>query len=681
MPYPYPQGQGDPNEYFDDSGYWGGMPAQRSNYFDVGGIDYENDYQYPGFEGPGGVPWYDDARLRREEVLRNLPDGDRVRRSSGNGDTPPVISGGGDDGGGGGPEIFNPAPYELELRAMHERYLVERLRQLEIPEMRMRSEAERKRLALDSAVQWAQLTGVVSDPRVFQNIQNYLSYESEDYSKEPDGEGGGEGGGEGAEEKYNTPNGPKTLAEMEAELRDAGWQGGEDIAEAYARTTEGEVAPIEGGEGAGPQIDPSTQRALDKVGQIFKEQYGREMTEDEGLNWLSNMAKKEAGTLDPSQERPWDSAANLLPRGFEKYIRGGKWDRGTGTWTPPLETPIGQPPGGGIPGQPRYTIPGAEQAVNQRGGVAGSLAQMGLDPMQAQAIAAGMPNFQQGQVPTLEFQNLANDPRSLAQALTLGGYSRDQIDQIFQNTSLYRQMLPSQQRGDYQALPVGEGRRLSDGHILPVGPVSPPQGQYPPISTPEPVPPMYGVNPPGSPPNYTGIGPPGWNPEGPGAPGLRGSVDNGNYATIEQGFGPGYYQRPHQSIDDNIHGQMMPGYEVGIGPPNLNPHPLGGGPVGIGPPSLNPHPLRPSPPSNNMPLPPGQQLPMPSPPQASAQNPFSRGSRLPVRQTLRQLKYDPNAIQGISGMASFYGKDPQQLFGEFIQSAPQGGRNPLTRFA
>ena len=250
-------------------------------------------------------------------------------------------------------------------------------------------------------------------------------------------------------------------------------------------------------------------------------------------------------------------------------------------------------------------------------------------------------------------------------------------------------MLPSQQRGDYQTLPVGEG--------IPLGPVSPPQGQYPPISTPERTEapwwgrilpgPLPGWNPEGPVPeswvrpNYTGIGPPGWNPEGPGAPGLRGSVDNGNYATIEQGFGPGYYQRPHQSIDDNIHGQMMPGYEVGIGPPNLNPHPLGGGPVGIGPPSLNPHPLRPSPPSNNMPLPPGQQLPMPSPPQASAQNPFSRGSRLPVRQTLRQLKYDPNAIQGISGMASFYGKDPQQLFGEFIQSAPQGGRNPLTRFA
>jgi len=46
---------------------------------------------------------------------------------------------------------------------------------------------------------------------------------------------------------YQTINGPKTLQQMESELRAAGWPGGEDVATAYARTTGGAVTPPAGG--------------------------------------------------------------------------------------------------------------------------------------------------------------------------------------------------------------------------------------------------------------------------------------------------------------------------------------------------------------------------------------------------------------------------------------------------
>jgi hypothetical protein len=67
------------------------------------------------------------------------------------------------------------------------------------------------------------------------------------------GGGGGGGGGSAAPASapsgyYQTVNGLQTLGSMEQQLHAAGWQGGEDVVSAYARTTGGAVSPT----GTGP---------------------------------------------------------------------------------------------------------------------------------------------------------------------------------------------------------------------------------------------------------------------------------------------------------------------------------------------------------------------------------------------------------------------------------------------
>lgn len=64
--------------------------------------------------------------------------------------------------------------------------------------------------------------------------------------------GGGGGGTQtaaapSATSVYTTVNGPKTLQQMDSELRAAGWGGGEDVATAYARTTGGQVGAATAG--------------------------------------------------------------------------------------------------------------------------------------------------------------------------------------------------------------------------------------------------------------------------------------------------------------------------------------------------------------------------------------------------------------------------------------------------
>lgn len=78
--------------------------------------------------------------------------------------------------------------------------------------------------------------------------------------------------------KYTTKNGERTLAQMEAELRKAGWPGpteGDDVVTAYKRTTQGDVTPIAatdstGGVAGGMNpigIPPATWDALGSAGQ------------------------------------------------------------------------------------------------------------------------------------------------------------------------------------------------------------------------------------------------------------------------------------------------------------------------------------------------------------------------------------------------------------------------------
>ncbi len=56
----------------------------------------------------------------------------------------------------------------------------------------------------------------------------------------------GPGGQADGGQTYDTVNGPKTVAQMEQELRAANWPGNEDVPTAYARTTGGPVTPRRG---------------------------------------------------------------------------------------------------------------------------------------------------------------------------------------------------------------------------------------------------------------------------------------------------------------------------------------------------------------------------------------------------------------------------------------------------
>lgn len=106
----------------------------------------------------------------------------------------------------------------------------------------------------------------------------------------PQGSGGGgtpssttsSGGGGGGAPVYQTVNGPKTVAQMEAELKQAGWpgpipgtEGPGAIANAYQQTTKGSVTPINaqpGGTPAGTPPAPTDKGANLNAAQLLLNQ-------------------------------------------------------------------------------------------------------------------------------------------------------------------------------------------------------------------------------------------------------------------------------------------------------------------------------------------------------------------------------------------------------------------------
>lgn len=68
--------------------------------------------------------------------------------------------------------------------------------------------------------------------------------------------------GSGGGQLYQTVNGPKTQAQIEAELKAAGWGGGESPFVAYARTAGGTVMPLSGTDGNGVKINSDDMAKL-----------------------------------------------------------------------------------------------------------------------------------------------------------------------------------------------------------------------------------------------------------------------------------------------------------------------------------------------------------------------------------------------------------------------------------
>ena len=60
---------------------------------------------------------------------------------------------------------------------------------------------------------------------------------------------------------------------------------------------------------------------------------------------------------------------------------------------------------------------------------------------------------------------------------------------------------------------------------------------------------------------------------------------------------------------------------------------------------------------------------------------FISGRQMPVRQTLGWQQTGSQNMPLVSSLASFSGQEPENFWKEFQSYLPQGGRNPLTRFA
>lgn len=101
--------------------------------------------------------------------------------------------------------------------------------------------------------------------------------------------GGGGGGNTGAPPVapaagapvFMTPNGPRTAAQMESELRGVGWQGGEPVSDAYARTTGGPVTQQQTGFNA-DQYNADADRALTEARDAATAAYNRSQLNLEG---------------------------------------------------------------------------------------------------------------------------------------------------------------------------------------------------------------------------------------------------------------------------------------------------------------------------------------------------------------------------------------------------------------
>ncbi len=522
------------------------------------------------------------------------------------------------------PEVFNPDPYSQQQNALQLYYTIYRLKQLEIPESQARTALDKQKLANDAAAQFAQLTGWVIHPEVLENamLQNYGSLT--------------------ANYAANTAS-PDDINNIRSQMKAAGYPEADTADNAtliskFLSTANqsdpsqaGLVGRLTGSTGQMPTIqnrvanlDSQTSAALGQMNQGFKAQYGRDATDDEKMGWLKYMGEKRAGTQDPSLARPWDSAEALLPKGFEKYSQGADYSREFQKFAPAIpgqeSTMFG--PGGTLTngqsgGSAIPTFAGANLAANPRT-LAQSLGSLGMTTGGANNVISGAPMA--GQIPSIEMQKLNQDPQAIAQSLIMAGYTKEQVDGILRQTPAYAELTGQST----------SGQTRQPGATLPYNP-GPALGQ------------------PGTGPGF-GMNPPGFSEGGPG-----------------QYIGGPSNMPGGRPIPDG--GSLLP---VGTPQPLIRP----GGSIG--------------------PVGPGQQLgqpggyagPAPGPSQAIGQpNPLMslvggriQGRNMRGRQTLNDLRYNPDKMKATTGMASFYGVSPESLLGDFYKMLPKGNVSRPTRY-
>lgn len=130
---------------------------------------------------------------------------------------------------------------QYEALIMQQELAKTRLKVIDLPEAQSRDEQWRRNIVMQTVLNAQQAFGRALPWEFIE--QQYMNLPGQGRLGESSPFKPRAGGDTAPEGSYNTVNGPRTLEQMQGELTNLGWPGGEDVATAYARTTKGPVTP------------------------------------------------------------------------------------------------------------------------------------------------------------------------------------------------------------------------------------------------------------------------------------------------------------------------------------------------------------------------------------------------------------------------------------------------------
>lgn len=312
---------------------------------------------------------------------------------------------------------MNVAPTQLldmgmqaQLQAIHQAYLDERMRLLEIPEMQMRSAAERHRLALEGTLDLARLTGWINPNDVNTIIQ--AAQDLDNWGQQVTGLA-----------QYSTANGNLTVDQMRQELYNASgqmqeWLNAPDdrVISEYGKVTGTPVSPVSGTTTAASY---NTVNGTRSVSQMRQELYNASGGMQEWLQAPDQQVISEYGKVTGTPVTPMQTTQTAAQGILPGEPAPGGADQLSGF------TPL--PQEGQVP-----TMEGSMQFQQARS-LADNLAMLGLDvntlPAYQQRLAAG-------QQPTLALQELFRGAGNVPASLMALGMTPQQAGQTLQQTPL-----------------------------------------------------------------------------------------------------------------------------------------------------------------------------------------------------------------------------------------------------